>query len=186
MSPQSPPRLTVRERRLARSLLYGNAVLYAISTGLTSSTLVIYLIFGLSAPRIALGVALIKAAPNLAGLLRLVTPALIQRLGDRKRFCVSTYVLSGLVLLVLPLAAVPGWLPSASKSLLAVVLLWCAYHVLEYLGSVALWSWIGDLVPWRTRALSGPPRAVDGRRAGSRDARCRAVQLLLVRGISQR
>jgi len=143
--------LTVRERRQARSLLYRSAVLYAISTGLTSSTLVIYLIFGLSAPRIALGVALIKAAPNLAGLLRLVTPALIQRLGDRKRFCTGAYVLSGLVLLVLPLAAVPGWLPSASKSLLAVVLLWCAYHVLEYLGSVALWSWIGDLVPWRTR-----------------------------------
>jgi MFS family permease len=64
---------------------------------------------------------------------------------------VGTYVLSGLVLLALPLAAVPGWLPSASKSLAAVVLLWCVYHVLEYLGSVALWSWIGDLAPWRTR-----------------------------------
>lgn len=151
MTSESSQRLTVRQRRQARNWLYGHALLYAISTGLTSSTLVIYLIFGLNAPRIALGVALIKAAPNLAGLLRLVTPALIERLGDRKRFCVGTYVLSGLVLLALPLAAVPGWLPSASKSLLAVVLLWCGYHILEYLGSVALWSWIGDLVPWRTR-----------------------------------
>jgi MFS family permease len=151
MSPESPSRPTVRRRHQARNWLYGHAVLYAISTGLTSSTLVIYLIFGLNAPRIALGVALIKAAPNLAGLLRLATPALIERLGDRKRFCVGTYVVSGLVLLALPLAAVPGWIPSASKSLWAIVLLWCAYHVLEYLGAVALWSWIGDLVPWRTR-----------------------------------
>ena len=67
-------------------MLYWHAVLYAVSTGLTSSTLVIYLIFGLNAPRIGLGVALIKAAPNVAGLLRLAAPALIERWGGRKRF----------------------------------------------------------------------------------------------------
>jgi MFS family permease len=35
--------------------------------------------------------------------------------------------------------------------LAAVVLLWCLYHLMEYLGSVALWSWLADLAPVRVR-----------------------------------
>ncbi len=151
MAADEPFRLTVLQRHEARRRVYWHAVLWAVATGLTSSTLVIYLVFGLNAPRMALGVALIKAAPNLAGLLRLGTPALIRWFGDRKRFSTGSYFLSGLVLLLLPVAAAPGLLPSAWKSLWAVVVLWCLYHLLEYLGSVALWSWLGDLVPVRTR-----------------------------------
>jgi len=30
-------------------------------------------------------------------------------------------------------------------------LLWCTYHLLEYLGTVALWAWLADLVPLRIR-----------------------------------
>ena len=151
MIAEHPPGLTVRQRRHARRMLYGHAVLYALSTGLTTSTLVIYLIFGLNAPWTGLGVAMIKAAPNLAGLLRLAAPAAIDRCGGRKRFSIAAYFAGGLVLSMLPLAAEPGWLPSASKSLWAVVLLWCAYHLLEFGASVALWSWLADLVPARTR-----------------------------------
>jgi MFS family permease len=29
--------------------------------------------------------------------------------------------------------------------------LWCSYHLLEYLGTVALWSWLAELVPVRIR-----------------------------------
>ena len=36
-------------------------------------------------------------------------------------------------------------------SLAALVALWCAYQVLERLGTVALWSWFNDLVPTAIR-----------------------------------
>ena len=36
-------------------------------------------------------------------------------------------------------------------SLAALVGLWCLYQLLEYLGTVALWSWLADLVPLRIR-----------------------------------
>ncbi len=102
-------------------------------------------------PGIGLGISLILAAPQLAGLLQLGAPPLIGRLVDRKRFCLAAYLLSALVLAALPWVAVPGRLPSAAMSLFALVALWCAYQVLEYLGAVALWSWLADLVPLRIR-----------------------------------
>ena len=151
MDTRADTRLAVCQRHRARRLAYWNAALWAIGNGLTSSTLVIYLALELGVPGVGLGVGLIKAAPQIAGLLRLGTPALIARLGDRKRFCLTTYLLSGLVLLGLPLAAAPGWLSSKTASLAALVALWCLYHLLEYLGTVALWSWLADLVPLRIR-----------------------------------
>ena len=32
-----------------------------------------------------------------------------------------------------------------------MVVLWCTYHLLQYLATVALWSWLADLVPGRIR-----------------------------------
>lgn len=143
--------LTVLKRRHARKLAYWNGGLWAIGNGMTSTTLVIYLALELHMPRVGLGISLIKAAAQFAGLLRLAAPAMIDRLADRKRFCLTTYLASGLVLWGLPLAAAPGWLPSAGASLAALVTLWCLYHLLEYLGTVALWSWLADLAPGRIR-----------------------------------
>lgn len=146
-----PAPLTVAECRRARRLGYWNGGLWAAGNGMISGTLVIYLALDLGAPGIGLSISLIKAAPQLAGLLRLGAPALIGRLGNRKGFCIGGYLLSVLVLLGLPAAAVPGWLPSATLSVIGIVLLWCLYHLLEYLATVALWSWLADLVPVRIR-----------------------------------
>ncbi len=33
----------------------------------------------------------------------------------------------------------------------AVVVLWSAYHLVEYLATIALWSYMGDLAPRRIR-----------------------------------
>jgi MFS family permease len=151
MTADSRSQLSVLQRRQARRMAYRNAGLWGSGNGLISGTLVIYLATELGAPGIGLGVSLIKAAPQLAGLLRLVAPALIGRLADRKRFCIGSYLLSTVVLSGLPLAAVPGWFASAWVSLVGIVLLWCTYHLLEYLGTVALWAWLADLVPLRIR-----------------------------------
>jgi MFS family permease len=151
MSTVPEPRPPVSCRRAARRLAYWNGAVWAIGNGLTSGTLVIYLARELGVPGMGLGIGMIRAAPRIAGLLRVAAPALIARLGGRKRFCLGAYLASGLVLLGLPPAAAPGWLPSPSASLAALVLLWCLYHLLEYLGSVALWSWLADLAPQRVR-----------------------------------
>jgi MFS family permease len=38
-----------------------------------------------------------------------------------------------------------------TASLVLLVVAWCLYHLAEYLGSIALWSWLGDGVPPRIR-----------------------------------
>ena len=132
-------------------MAYWNGSLWAVGTGLASSPLVIYLAMEFGTARVGLGISLIKAAPHLAGLLRLAAPAMIGRLADRKRFCLGSYVLSILLLVALLLTAAPCWGLSPGTTLAAVVLLWCLYHLMEYLGAVALWAWLADVAPVRVR-----------------------------------
>jgi len=128
-----------------------NGSLWALGNGLASTTLVIYLARELYAERLGLGIGLILAAPHIAGLLRLGAPAMINRLGDRKRFCRASFLLSALVLLAMPWVCAPGRLPSPGWSLATLILLWCLYHLLQYLATVALWSWLADAAPQRIR-----------------------------------
>jgi MFS family permease len=143
--------LTVSARRRARRLACGNAATWALGNGLANSWLVLWFAMDLGVWRLGLGLSLIRAAPQLAGLLRLGAPAMIGRLASRKALCITAYLASTLVLGSLPVLTVPGRLPSAAWSLAALVAVWCLYHLLEYVGTVALWSWLGDLVPQRVR-----------------------------------
>jgi hypothetical protein len=119
-----------------------NAAVWAIGNGLASTTLVVYLARELHAERLGLGIGLIVAASQMAGLLRLGAPALIEQVGGRKRFCLAAFLLSAALLLALPWACAPGRLPSPGWSLAALILLWCLYHLFQYLATVALWSWL--------------------------------------------
>ncbi len=143
--------IPVFERHRARRLAVWNAAMWAIGNGLASTTLVIYLAKELHAERLGLGIGLLVAAPQLAGLLRLGAPALIDRVGDRKGFCLAMFLLGALVLVALPCVSAPGVLPSAGWSLGALILLWCLYHLLQYLAMVALWSWLADVAAVRIR-----------------------------------
>src|SRR3990172_1871328 len=102
MSPAMDSKLPILRRRRARKLAIWNGGIWAIGNGLASTTLVIYLAKQLHAERLGLGISLILAAQHRAGLLRLGAPALIDRLGDRKRFCMATFLLGALLLLALP------------------------------------------------------------------------------------
>jgi MFS family permease len=126
---------------------YANAAIWAIGNGLVSSTLVVYLALSVGAR--SFQSALIYAAPSLVGVLRLAVPTILARLRNRKAFCIGAYAASVVVLSLVPLAAV--LLPIGTHAPLAVVSAWCIYHLFEYCGTVALWSWIGDLVPRRIR-----------------------------------
>lgn len=151
MSGTANSALTIAQRRRARRTAYWNGGLWALGNGLTSGMLIVCLALELGAPGFGLGIGLILSAPHFAGLLRLAAPALIGWVGNRKRFCIGMYLASALVLFGIPLAASPEYLPSPAASLLALVALWCGYHLLEYQGTVALWSWLADLVPLRIR-----------------------------------
>ena len=111
--------LAVVDRRRAMRLAYWNGAIWALGNGLTSSTLVLYLAMELKVPGIGLGISLILAAPQLAGLLRLAAPPVIGRLVGRKQFCLGAYMLSAVVLAGLPMVAAPGRLSSPETSLCA-------------------------------------------------------------------
>lgn len=143
--------LSVWQRRNARLRAYQNGGIWALGNGLTSSTLVIYLALELGAPGVGLAISMILAAPRIAGFLRVAAPRLIRWFGDRKRFCLVSYLLSVVVLAALPLCMAARSLQRPSLGLGVLVAAWCVYHLLEYLGTVALWAWLGDLVPVRIR-----------------------------------
>jgi MFS family permease len=146
---QPSPRPDAATIRRAMRLANANAALWAVGNGLVSTLLVIYLANDLGATGVA--VSLILAAPRFAGLLRLAVPALIRRVENRKAVCNLAFLASTVVLLTVPAVAVLHVPAAARVGLPILVAAWCGYHLLEYVGGVALWSWLGDLTPRRIR-----------------------------------
>lgn len=143
-------------RRAARDAFCRNAFLWGVGNSFVNSTFVIYFLKALvpnaSAPA-ALGTAIAwtVAAPRLIGLLRLLTPAAIGWVGGRKRLCVSCALLAPLILLALPLGS-PFFESLATSddglnlAFLLIGALWALHHLVEYVATTALWSWMGDVV----------------------------------------
>jgi|GEM_PF-1977958 len=135
---------------------YRNGFFWGIGNGLLGSTLVTFLLMDICGTRdfqkIGLPVAWIIAAPRLAGLFRMSAPFLIDHFGTRKWFCVILYLIAPMLLGGIPLL-VPLLMEfhSVSVSIVAIVSIWCIYHLLEYLATTAFWSWFGDLVPAQIR-----------------------------------
>ena len=131
------------------SLANVNAGLWAVGNGLVATQLVIYLAADLGATGLAL--SMILAAPRFAGLLRLGVPTLMSRVGTRKQLCIASYAVSAVMLCVVPSTAAVERRFSHGTAITALIAAWCLYHVAEYIGTVTLWSWLGDLTPRRVR-----------------------------------
>jgi MFS family permease len=153
-------------RRRDVLLTYANGLVWSLGNGLVSTTLVTYLALDLGASGVA--IAWLLAAPRFAGTLRIVAPALLStgsRYGwGRKPFCLACFAASGVVVALVPTVAwgfdeTDGPTEQGLR-IAALVAAWCVYHLLEYVGGVALWSWIGDLYPrrLRSRLLGGRER----------------------------
>ena len=145
-----PPRpIRVLRRRRALELGHVNGTLWAIGNGLTTGPLVSYLAQDLHATGFALSV--LFAAPTLAGLLRLAAPVVIDRAGTAKRACLSLFSASYLLILGLPATAVVA--PNVNPRVAVYVLIGMLFfhQLLEYVATVALWSWWADLVPLAIR-----------------------------------
>ncbi|MCL2348832.1 MAG: hypothetical protein FWC50_11315 [Planctomycetaceae bacterium] len=98
-------------------------------------------------------IAWVIAAPRLAGLFRLLAPLLIDFCRSRKWFCVGGYILSSLIAGLIPIT-VPMLmirLNSVSLAIFLLVVIWCVYHLVEYLATAAFLSWMGDLVSQKIR-----------------------------------
>jgi MFS family permease len=151
ISPPDDLRIRFRARAIRRAmwLANANAALWAVGNGLVSTLLVIYLAADLGAEGLA--ISLILAAPRFAGVLRLGVPALIAHLQSRKGVCIGAYIVSGLLLCLVPSVALLERQTANSFAVGTLVGAWCAYHLAEYVGTVALWSWLGDLTPPRVR-----------------------------------
>ena len=128
---------------------YANAAVWGVGSGLASVTLVVYFARELEASGFA--IAWLLAAPSMAGLLRLFTPLLMDRVESRRRFCITMFLASASALASLPMLATPGVFASSDRSIIALGATWTSYQVLEFIGVVALWSWFGDLIPPRIR-----------------------------------
>lgn len=139
----------ISDIRFAVRLANWNAFLWAIGNGLVSTLLVVYLATELGASGLA--ISLILAAPRFAGVLRLAVPAVVARLQQRKFACVTAFSASTLALIAIPAVATAGHNSTSAVALTMLVAAWCLYHLLEYAGVVALWSWLGDLMPRRIR-----------------------------------
>jgi MFS family permease len=149
-------------RRRSIQAFFRNGAYWGLGNGLVSSSLIVY--FAGTFGAVGFTISLILAMPRLVGVLRLGTPIFIDAIGRRQQFCVRMFLAASIVLMLLPAVAL---LPSLIWSLWAMVALWTTYHLLEFLGLVALWSWIGDVVP----------DAIRGRFIGRRGALLNACQV---------
>lgn len=143
--------LPISQRHAGRRLAYLNGGIWALGNGLAGTLLVIHFAYELNVEQIGMGVSFILAAPQMIGVLRLLTPLVSGRLVNRKHFCVYTFLIAAVLLVLTPLLAKPGLMPSARISLIVLVSLWGLYHLFQYFGTVAFWTWLADLVPQRIR-----------------------------------
>ncbi len=126
-----------------------NGVLWAVGNALTTANFILFLGRDLGAA--GLGLSLLLALPNLAGILRLFAPWLTRVLGDSKRAYYQLSLLSyGLLLLGLQIIdhRAKNWDHAALGGLIGLIFV---HQLLEYLGQVAQWSWYGALVPAEMR-----------------------------------
>lgn len=126
-----------------------NGVLWAIGNALTTANFILFLGRDLGAA--GLGLSLLLALPNLAGILRLFAPWLTRVLGDAKRAYYQLSLLSyGLLLIGLQVIdhRPRNWDHAALGGLIGLIFV---HQLLEYLGQVAQWSWYGALVPAEIR-----------------------------------
>jgi hypothetical protein len=141
--------LSLPERRRALKLGLVNAAIWSVGYALTTGTLVNYMAQDLGAKGWQL--SLVLAAPSLAGVLRLFTPAIMARAQTAKRAAIGAFCLAYVVLLGLPLVGVAGAHLSHGPALTILILVSCTYQLLDFVGLVALWAWFADLVPLRVR-----------------------------------
>ena len=145
---ETAPRGAVLRRAIRLSYLA--AVIWAVGNALSSGFLLIYLAQELGAN--GTQVAFLQSAPALLGLLRLFTPIAIARFRGTKRTCLIWSVAAYLLLFAVP--AIVAFGQQEGNRNIAVgtlIALLCVHQLIEQVATVALWTWLADLIPRRLR-----------------------------------
>lgn len=136
--------------RRAIRFSYIAALVWACGNAIASSILFSYLIQELGAK--GRQVAYLQVVPALFGLLRLLTPLVIERLHGTKRTYLALSAASYALLFAIPPAIELGRDISSRPAALSLLIgIYCAHQLLEQVAVIALWTWLADLVPRRLR-----------------------------------
>jgi len=136
--------------RRAIRLSYVAAIVWAVGNVLSSGMLLIYLAQELGAQGTA--VSFLQSAPALLGLLRLFTPIVIARFHGTKRTCLIWSAAAYALLFAVPTLVAFAQQGEHRRVALGVLIgLLCVHQLIEQVATVALWTWLADLVPRRIR-----------------------------------
>lgn len=136
--------------RRAIRLSYVAAVLWACGNTVSSGLLLVFLAQELGGG--GKQIAYLQIAPALFGLLRLFTPLVIGRIGGTKRACLGLSVAAYALLFAVPTIVELGRQGGRrSEALSILIALFCIHQLLEQIATIALWTWLTDLVPRRLR-----------------------------------
>lgn len=138
-----PKRWSPRRRALFAGHLSG--ALWAAGNALSTGFLITFLAMELGAQGFA--VAAILAIQSLVSLLRLSTPWWVDWFGSKKVVWLAASLVSYGLLALLPFTiTLPHRLDRVDPLTVLIVIL-AIHQTFESLAAVALWSWLGDLVP---------------------------------------
>lgn len=143
-----PPHGDALRRAIRRS--YIAAALWACGNTLSSGLLLVFLAQELGGG--GKQIAYLQVAPALFGLLRLFSPLLIGRFGGTKRTCVGLSIAAYALLFAVPTIVELGREGGRrAEALSTLIALFCVHQLLEQIATIALWTWLIDLVPRRLR-----------------------------------
>lgn len=144
---------TVRERHLSRRYAFLSGMLWSFGRGLFSTPLILHIIQELNTSRV-ISAGTVLTVPYLVGLLRLFVPWLTDLMGNRKKFCMISYLACVAAQISLLLFCCSWFLDTFSSHLTALALfcvIYCISKLLNYMGNIAFFAWLGDIFPLKTR-----------------------------------
>lgn len=132
-------------------LVCWNSFLWGLGNTLVSTTLIIYIVFGLvdrsSFSWLFLATAVISASPRIVGVLRAFAPKALGGKRCMTQKAAGYLALSGLTLSLIPfLVQLEGRL-SVTTLIIGLILLWAIHHLNQYIGTIAINCWIGGHTP---------------------------------------
>ena len=127
-----------------------NSFLWGLGNTLVSTTLIIYIVFGLvdrsSFSWLFLTTAVLTASPRILGVMRAFAPKMLGGKRCMTQKAAGYLTLSGLTLSLIPFLVQLEGRTSVTALIIGMILLWAIHHLNQYIGTIAINCWIGGHV----------------------------------------
>ena len=131
-------------------LVCWNIFLWSLGNTLVSTTLIIYIVFGLvdrsSFSWLFLTTAILTASPRILGVMRAFAPKMLGGKSCMTQKAAGYLTLSGLTLSLIPFLVQLEGRTSVTALIIGLILLWAFHHLNQYIGTIAVNCWIGGHV----------------------------------------